>query len=66
MSIITLALLILLSAATRSQPRFQATKSQARLIFSAAILSAAILNVGVYRHLFSPTPPLLWHYQITD
>ena len=61
MSIIMLTLLILLSAATRSQPRFQATKSQARLIFS-----AAILNVGVYRPLFSPTPPLLWHYQITD
>ena len=61
MTILRLTLLILLSAATRNQPRFQATKSQARLIFS-----AAVLNVGVYCHLFSTAPPLLWHYQITD
>ena len=37
MNITLVTLLILLSAATRRQPRFQATKSQACLIFFTAV-----------------------------
>ena len=34
-------------------------------VIDQATCHAAVLNFGVYRHLFSPTPSLLWHHQIT-